>query len=163
MPQLFGTQHFTCAWRQYWLFKRKCSDRQTGGASTPFDAPLLGLTKAKRIPGMPASMPPRRAHRTSDSENPLSQLRRFDGIHNENDFLNRTKQGHLNCRRVGRACRRRVADFLAHDPRNPRAYGTCRCTRQGNRELQARPSSFCGIPERYSERFIGARETRTYS
>ena len=79
MPQLFGTQHFTCAWRQYWLFKRKCSERQTGGASTPFDAPPLGLTKAKRIPGMRASMPPRRACRTSGSENPLSQLRRFDG------------------------------------------------------------------------------------
>ncbi len=106
---------------------------------------------------MPASMPLCVARGRSNANIPLLRCTRLGGDCNANSIQDHTRQGHFNCRRVARACRRLVVDFFVYGPRNQLAYGTCGRTQRHSRELDARSSAFRGMPAASRRRCAGLR------
>lgn len=121
-------------------------ERRSRGACILIDRSPTDIARVANIPAMPASMPLGAAFGRSGSERPLFQRVRLDEDRDASYHKDPTRLEQFNSRRVDRGCRRRGADFFAHDPPNPHAYGTCVLTKRGNRELRPRWSAFRGIP-----------------
>ena len=132
------------------------------GDSGPFAEGAWNAGRVARAPRSIGRLPTSRGWRTSlkcqlqcpfarHATDPASRVRCSSAVTSTKTAtrvpLKTTMLEQLNSRRVDRPCRRRVADFLARDPRNPRAYGTWLLTMQSHRELRARWSAFRGVRE----------------